>query len=182
MSLRLFAAVAVPSEARAQLWTALEGLREEHPWLRWTDPEGWHLTLAFLGWVQEDSAEAVAAALRAAAPRSAPFRLCLDGRLGSFGRGVLWAGVADPSGGLADLAEAVREELAARDLPFDDRPLRAHLTVARAPRGRRLPRGLGAGTPVPESDWLVDEALMLRSRLSREGARYETWERARLGG
>lgn len=181
MSLRLFVAVGVPDEVRAELDAALEPLRAQHPWLRWSDPPGWHLTMAFLGWVDAERAGAVAEAVEAAARESAAFGLALDGALGSFGGRVLWAGVAE-SAPLAQLADRVRAELGARGFELETRPFHAHLTVARAPRDRRIPRSVGADWQGPKGAWQVSEALVMRSQLGRGGAHYEVWSRAPLGG
>lgn len=181
MSLRLFVAVGVPDEVRAGLDAALEPLRATHPWLRWTDPSGWHVTMAFLGWVDEERAGAVAEAVDAAARHARAFDLALDGALGAFGGRVLWAGITE-SAPLDSLADRVRAELGQRGFELETRPFHAHLTVARAPRDRRMPRGLGADWQGPDDAWHVREALVMRSQPGRGGARYETWSRLRLGG
>lgn len=181
MSLRLFVAVGVPDEVRARLDAALEPLRARHPWLRWTDPSGWHLTMAFLGWVDEGRAGAVAEAVDVAARESRSFELALDGSLGSFGGRVLWAGISE-SAPLRTLADGVRAELEARGFEMESRPFHAHLTVARAPRDRRMPQALAADWQGPQDAWQVTEALVMRSHLGRGGARYEAWSRLPLGG
>ena len=51
-SIRAFLALEIPDHIKAQLASAQEELRDELPRARWTRPEGWHLTLKFLGEVE----------------------------------------------------------------------------------------------------------------------------------
>jgi 2'-5' RNA ligase len=99
----------------------------------------WHLTLAFLGEVAEDRAGAVPSALAAgiAGWRSrggqAPLRVRLAGG-GRFGRRrftVLWVGLSGDLAGLRSVSAAVRRGLRGARLPYDRKPLRPHLTLAR---------------------------------------------------
>ncbi len=171
MAERLFVAVAVPAEVRARLDEALVGLRQRWPTLRWTKPEGWHLTLAFVGDAQEHQARTVSGAVAEAAAHTGSFEVGLTGTLGTFGQRVLWAGVA-PSEGLAALAGRTRAALAARDVDCDERPFSAHLTLARV-RGRgRLP-GEEPDWRGPRSRWRVTEVRVMRSVPAAGGPRYE---------
>lgn len=105
----------------------------------------WHVTLVFLGQVAEermvDVQEAIRRAVvgwRAAGSGAPELRLAGGGR---FGRGrftVLWVGVDGERTELGQLAKTVRRELKRDRLPYDDRPFKPHLTVARP--GDRLDR------------------------------------------
>lgn len=181
MNLRLFVALAVPGPVRAALAASLEAARRARPDLRWTDPGGWHVTLAFLGWVDDARLGDVHAAVRAAATAATSFEIALDGRAGTFGGRVLWAGLA-PSAPLEALVTGVRAALVQRGLPAEDRPFRPHLTLARAGRGRTVPAAVAQEVAVPAGAWRVRDVRVLRSHLGREGARYEVLARCPLGG
>src|SRR3989304_6133334 len=94
---RLFVAIDLPEDVRESLGRLQSDLRQHDlPGLRWTRPEGVHLTLKFLGETPASSLPAIEGAL-ARAVRGAPsFRLAL-GAPGTFGnrRGPrgLWVGV-----------------------------------------------------------------------------------------
>ncbi|MBW3603286.1 MAG: RNA 2',3'-cyclic phosphodiesterase, partial [Actinobacteria bacterium] len=94
---RRFAAVEVPGPVRAAVDDALAPLRRRWPDLRWSDPAGWHLTVAFLGALPAARVAAARLALGAAAAVCPPFTTRLDGGLGSFA-GALWAGLAPTPG------------------------------------------------------------------------------------
>jgi RNA 2',3'-cyclic 3'-phosphodiesterase len=168
---RLFVAVAVPADVRAAVSDAAEALRGPAD-ARWTDPAGWHLTLAFLGGVDAAVIPEVGAALARVAGRHAPVDLHLTGEAGLFGRRVLWAGIAD-SPGLAALADDVRGALEPLGFARDERRFHAHLTLARARKGGGLPRDLASRYAGPVLEWRVETLDLMRSHLGRAGARYE---------
>ncbi|MBB3665086.1 MULTISPECIES: RNA 2',3'-cyclic phosphodiesterase [Prauserella salsuginis group] len=168
--MRLFSALPVPEAAADALRARLaECAATDAEGLRWTAPEGWHITLGFYG---EDEPEA----------RTAWLARRLDGlqapvlRLAGAGvfPGVLWAGVIVESGQLAPLADAVRPT-------GERRRFRAHVTVARGgPRAglEELASDL-AGHRGPA--WEPAEVLLLRSDRGPAGPVYTPVSRFGLG-
>jgi RNA 2',3'-cyclic 3'-phosphodiesterase len=156
---RLFVAVAPPADALAAV-ARLD--RPDVPGVRWTTADQWHVTLRFLGEVEDPGP--VAAALDDAP--LVPTTASLGPRVAALGRGVLMVPVA----GLDALAEAVVSATAGVGQPPGDRPFQGHLTLARARRGASV-RGL-AGAAVAAT-FPVEEVRLVRSRLGPGGARYE---------
>jgi 2'-5' RNA ligase len=142
--------------------------------------------LRFLGEVGADRDASARDAWRRAAAAHPAVRLRVGG-LGVFpanGRPrVLWAGVEEisPGGALVSLASAL--EGAARAVGFEpeERPFRAHLTLARAARDGRATRR-PEGNPLVASELLADEVVLFRSELGPGGARYSRIEGFSLGG
>jgi 2'-5' RNA ligase len=90
--MKLFAAVIPPAEVLAELAGAVARLRglPDAGRLRWTRPEGWHVTVAFYGEVPAGSVAELGERLaRAAARRRGPVRLGLAGG-GRVSDTVLW--------------------------------------------------------------------------------------------
>jgi 2'-5' RNA ligase len=141
---RLFVQVRPSGEAVAHLQAHLGRLRTGKP-------DQWHVTLAFLGEV--DDADALHDGLQAAADLHPPFRLRLAGG-GTFGPRTTWAGVAGDVDVLRSLAQHVQD---ACDL--EPRTYRPHLTV-----GRLDPRLLD-GYEGPE--FRVDELQLVQSVLGK---------------
>lgn len=168
--MRLFLAVEVPPSVRDAVAGAVAPLREALPRLRWVDPSRYHLTVVFLGSVPDDAVDSVGAAVARGAAGTAPFSLALDGRLGMFGRRVLWAGL-EQSPALAALASAVGSAVSpVVALPDGDRAFSAHLTLARA--GREPVRAPAvAGVEVPRLAWEVNRVVLMRSAGSYEVVR-----------
>jgi 2'-5' RNA ligase len=175
---RCFVAVPIGDELRAGLAVAVEGVRAadraRDAAFRWTEPEGWHVTLAFLGATPADRVPEIVDALRAAVVGTPPFQVT-SGGLGAFPSArrarVVWYRITDAERRLKILAKGVRQAL---DID-DGAPFRAHLTLARARArdGAALDGELRA-TDLPRGEILVDRVLLCRSHLGRGPAYYET--------
>src|ERR1700676_2084734 len=94
--MRLFVAVTVPDKITGELEATVAPLRSSWPSLRWTGIDAWHLTLAFLGEVNDVAAAGLAGPLRSAAAKHGRLDLSLAGS-GAFPGAdrahVLWTGV-----------------------------------------------------------------------------------------
>jgi RNA 2',3'-cyclic 3'-phosphodiesterase len=165
--MRLFVGVWPPAEVQAVLATA--GHRDT-PGLRWTAPERWHVTLAFLGEVPDSDLETCTSALHTAAGHLAgPPEAVLGPATTVLGRAVLCVPVA----GLEAAADAVRTTMTGLGLTVDPTPYRGHLTLARARgKGRRIQPG-AAGAPLA-ARWVVDELCLVASAAGPHGHRYRT--------
>ncbi len=153
---RLFVAVWPPPE----VVSLLAGLpRYPLAGARWTTERQWHVTLRFLGAV--DQRVAAAALDRVRASRCTAVLGPGPQRLGSS---VLVVPVA----GLEALAAAVEAAMDGIGPP-PGHPYRGHLTLARAGKGA-LPR---LDAPVA-AQWEVDRVTLVESQLHPAGARYET--------
>ena len=174
--MRLFAAVLPPPEQLDELGHVADRLHRlpGADGLRWTSRPGWHLTLAFLGEVDEELLPELRVRLARAAHRTPPFPLRLHGG-GHFGRRALWAGISGDLDELRLLAE--RADAAARraGVPMDEhRRYQAHLTVARA-RGDEvdLHPFLDELGGFEGTRWEAGELALVRSNLPVSGVRGE---------
>jgi 2'-5' RNA ligase len=186
VTVRAFVALVPPAGALAELETAVAPVRAAHPGLRWTPPAQWHLTLAFLGEVDEGVLPELTERLARAARRHPPTPLALAGG-GRFGDRVLWTRVhaaaapgrgsavpADrvphPGGprgidGVRRLAASVTAAARRSGIPVDDRPYRPHLTLARTRDGADLRPAVAALGGFTGSPWTADAVHLVRSRL-----------------
>jgi RNA 2',3'-cyclic 3'-phosphodiesterase len=176
MNLRLFVALPIPAPVRTALLAALDRSVLDAGDLRRTLPEGWHVTLAFLGDTPAerlpDVADAVTSVL---AQRPLPDQISL-GRPGRFGEHTLWIGVDDePPGSIGRLGADLQSCLADADLPVKQRVLRPHLTVARARRGGRVtPTDVRALDAIPPTLWQPLTVEVWQAHLGNGPARYTT--------
>ncbi|GAA2426252.1 RNA 2',3'-cyclic phosphodiesterase [Streptomyces macrosporus] len=189
--MRLFTAVLPPPPVLTELAEAVDGLRglPDADRLRWVGPEGRHLTLAFLGEVDEALLPDLRERLARAARHHPAFGLRLAGG-GRFGDRVLWIGVEGDRTALRRLADSVTAAVRRAGVPTEDRPYKPHLTVARAGRtARRVdlrPYAAALGD-FSGSDWQAREVVLVRSFLPSSGVpgehpRYETLATWPLGG
>jgi len=191
MSRRLFAALAPGPELRQALSGAALGLRRAlgplGDSLRWTDPATLHLTVRFLGAVEEEALPAVMAAVTGAASLVPPLALEVAGP-GAFPSPrrprALFLGLAGDVKPLRALAASLEAGLVAAGLPAETRPFRPHLTVARA-RERRGGPDLEAALalfPPLGLRWEAAALTLFESHLGAGGARHEPLLVAPLGG
>ncbi len=180
---RCFVAVPLGDVLRRSLAAAADRWRSDPgaSALRWTDPDGWHLTLAFLGATDPARVPGMVDALSRAAVACDAGAFATGG-LGAFpspGRArVLWYGIQDRSHALRQLATAVRDRLG---MPPDDR-FRAHVTLARARRDPVDLRPFLESAVAPEGVLDVTAIHLMHSHLGRGPARYESLASVPLGG
>jgi RNA 2',3'-cyclic 3'-phosphodiesterase len=166
--MRLFIAIEPPDDVK----TALRRLRVEVPGARWVPTEQLHLTLAFLGEVEEKTAEKLTEELSLI--HSPPFNLRFSGT-GCFPSRhrprVLWAGL-ESQPRLTHLAAGVHEAVLVCGVPQEERPFSPHITLARL----TFPPPGGIGQFLDQSNKLifppfpVREITLFQSRLTQYGA------------
>ena len=184
--MRLFIAVELDAAVREALARALEPLRalpELLRGLRWLPPESWHITLQFLGGVQEDALDAVREACTQAGTTVGAFQLVLAGA-GAFNpckARVLWLGTRTGGTELAQLAAAVTSRTAPLGFTPDERAFNAHVTLARL----KPPADVRAILPhlqLGPFNQRVTALTLMQSHLGQHGARYEPLLRVPLQG
>ncbi len=167
--MRTFIALELPEDFAAET-AALARALKEHVDGRFMKPDAYHLTLAFLGDIDERDLSLAIQATEAACSNGWPIDLRCGG-LGTFGRkndATLWLGIQD-NDPLAQLAFDVREQLMARGVSFDGKMFRPHITIARR---ARIPRGKLPALPFPRPD-IATRVTVFKSELSPEGASYK---------
>jgi 2'-5' RNA ligase len=187
-SLRLFVALDLGAAVAAGVARAIASARLAAPQARWTVPDGAHLTLAFLGGVDQGRVPAIQAALAGATAGRGPLTLSVGGA-GTFGKAafprVLWLGVTGELRALASLQRTVTAALTPLGFPAEDRPFHPHLTLARArdERGdRSLARAADRLATFEAGQARVDQVSLMQSHLGRGGAHYEVVWSAPLAG
>jgi 2'-5' RNA ligase len=150
----------------------------------WIPSDRMHLTVRFIGSVDEAQAERIRRALEP--PLHVPsFSISID-TLGAFPPGgaprVLWVGVREATGALADVERDVTARLQSLGIPPEDRPYTPHLTLARVrePAGltcARLAEGLA---PAALGVSRVSAVTLFESRLSPKEPTYVALQRTPL--
>jgi 2'-5' RNA ligase len=195
---RLFLAFELPAELRARIGERVESLRSALPAASWVSAERMHLTLVFLGEVEESTIAALGGALRpifAAAPRLV-LRLTGPGTFPPHRPArVAWLGVAGAPAPKGPPTAASEEVLAAiersarltlaplLDRALEDRPYHAHVTLARPrrPWGRGAVERFRAACSDLVGEWEAARVVLMESRPGRDGARYSVCHDYALG-
>lgn len=180
---RTFIALEMNEAQQRHLAEVIRRMSARLPGARWVNPAGIHLTLAFLGEMTDEQLGGVRHAVESAARQSKPFSYRLS-RIGSFGSPrqprVIWMGIDEPTGALSHLHRALTRELDRRGFEVDKRPFSPHLTLARVrdplsadelQQLQTILTGKQEGFVAVDA-YPVEHLYMMKSELSREGARY----------
>lgn len=168
--IRLFVALALPEGHRQQLARLCHGVRDA----RWVSDKNFHLTLRFIGEVEEPRLPDIAGALGRVENTS--FSLTLAG-IGHFQNGrrirSLWAGV-EPCDALVQLQNRVDAALRVAGLPPDGRRFTPHVTLARLKNGAAQQVGpwIEANALFRADPFPVEHFVLFESYLSHTGAIY----------
>jgi 2'-5' RNA ligase len=168
--MRLFVAIAPPAAVLDELDALARPLQAGRADLRWTNREAWHVTLAFLGQVDESAAARLLPRMERAAWRHHVFRLAFAGA-GAFPAAtranVLWSGLSGDRGALAHLAESVAAGASRAGAPPPDkgRRFQPHLTLARCRMPADVTKLVAALTDYQGQSWTADRIHLVRSRL-----------------
>ena len=179
--MRTFVAIDIPSEIRHQIRELLELLQRAGANVRWSRPEGLHITLKFLGEVSPEKVEQIKTQLQSVR-LAAPLPIEVRGA-GFFPNEraprVIWLGIhAGPE--LAELARRIEESLAPLGIAKEDRPFSAHLTLGRL----RAPDKLVAvrevfrqREPLEMGSFTAEEFYLYESQLAPGGSIYRRMAR-----
>ena len=190
---RLFVAVPLPETAREAVAAIVgavraqplpEGMRD----VRWVRLDGLHVTMRFLGPTPPEREAPTVAAMERAAAAAPPGegRLAGSGAFPRHGRPrTLWIGIDGGVDTLGAIAATLGRELEAAGWPHDDRPFRAHLTLARSDglvAGPLVATRLAAAMGDAEIPFTIERLILYESVTGGGPARYVPVSEASLGG
>jgi RNA 2',3'-cyclic 3'-phosphodiesterase len=177
--MRLFVAIEPPASALDELASAVAPLQAAAPELRWTSRNAWHVTVAFLGEVDEAILPGLSTRLARAAHRHPPLELALAGG-GAFPAPararVLWAGLCAERSVLRLLAASVAAgaRRAGAPPPDEGRKYSPHLTVARCREPADVSPLTAALSAFSGTEWTASSIHLVRSYL--DGGRPSRYE------
>lgn len=179
--MRLFIAVKVPEEILNNISkTQLEFKALNTGKIKWVKPSAMHITLKFLGEVEEDKLERVINALESVEFNSAKIVINKLGVFPKINRArVLWAGVSGErtkNGSLEILADKVNTVLESLGFEKDKRRFKAHLTLARfknKPDKKFTNLFFDKKDDVFFGGFVYDSIILYQSILKPEGAEYK---------
>lgn len=176
--IRSFIAIELSPSIKAKIEEIQNNLKSLTSDVRWVRPEGIHLTLKFLGTIEEESIPEISDIIRKCSTGTTAFTLKVQS-LGAFPNEknpkVIWAGVEDDSGTLAKLQQALENRLSSIGFKVEKRAFSPHLTLGRlkSPKEKGvLTQGLEDYKHLEFGTFEAKEVCLFKSELKPGGAIY----------
>lgn len=184
--MRTFIAVGISREARQKIAQIQDDFKREDPDVKWVEPENLHLTLKFLGEVDEAKIAGVIEKTRLGVSENSRFKVHLL-EIGTFPNlkfpRVVWIGVSEGKEELKDLSKRIEENLFHLGFPKENREFSAHLTIGRVRSPKKKEKLVKKIEELGKSDigeFAVDKVLVMESQLSPKGPTYRVIEEVNL--
>lgn len=178
--IRTFIAFELPEEIKFQLWEIISGMKSKSGGVKWVQPQGLHVTLKFLGDIEEALVSRLSGDLDSIARAYPPIQVTLS-RLGAFPDArrprVLWAGLGGDIRVMTEIAGKVDKICTSIGMEPEKRPFRAHITIGRL----KIPTVVDLSQEARESPFTIDNIVLYKSELTPSGARYSVLHRSVLG-
>jgi 2'-5' RNA ligase len=186
--LRTFIAVDLGKPIRDRLLTIQEKLAQTGAPVKWVEVENLHVTLLFLGEVEDRSVPAICQAVADVCKEYASFPMAVESA-GCFPNPrrprTLWVGIGEGVQELCRLHDALEPPLL--DLGCyrrEERKYTPHITIGRVKTerpGDKLEPALAKNAAWRAGETTVREVLVMSSELTRDGPLYTVLSRAKLG-
>lgn len=174
MKSRLFIALNIPENIQEKIIALRKSIYDDET-LKWESQDKFHITLKFLGDVEEEKSEEIIQALERTSSKSNKVELAFN-RFGLFFRnnrpGILWAGFSY-NDDLIFLQNIVETEMSKLGFQKEKRKYKPHLTLNRL-KGRENRKKIEELIKfrVEEIKFYSDKVELIESRLSSEGSEY----------
>jgi 2'-5' RNA ligase len=185
----MFIAVDLSSSVRARAEDLIRRLQEVGAGVRWIDTPRMHITLKFLGDVEDGDVMTVCGAVKEIAAGTAPFAIHCGGA-GAFPDidrpRTLWLGVKEGGDELAELHERIDVRMHEIGYAREPRRYHPHLTIGRVARGAgdlsELSERVSKYSEIDGGLASIDELVVYASYLERRGPTYDAMSRCSLLG
>jgi RNA 2',3'-cyclic 3'-phosphodiesterase len=183
--MRTFIALELSQEVRAELSRLEAEIKKAEADVKWVVPENIHLTLKFLGDVDEDKIGRIKETLDGISSGIKSFEISLF-KLGGFPNlnypRVIWVGIDKGCSEVEKIAALVEAKLAELSFEKEDRPFSAHLTIGRVKSGKNkiaLKEAISSLSARPAS-CLISHITLFQSTLTPHGPIYTALHKAAL--
>lgn len=177
-TIRTFIAIELNEETHSELSSLLSALKESDADVKWVAPEVIHLTLKFLGYIDDVKIKEVQKILDEIIKNFKPFVLSLKG-IGAFPKldypRVVWVGVDAGKNETSQLAKELEDRLEKIGIPKEDREFHPHITLGRVKSSKnkdKLKSIIETTKFEPRSKINVDHLTLFKSQLTTQGPIY----------
>ena len=185
--MRTFIALDLSDSMKKELTRLQEELKKAGSDVKWVNPLNIHLTLKFLGNVEESKIDEIKAILDGISQKNNAYELSLF-NLGSFPSlnqlRVLWAGIDKGCSETEKIAEEIENGLEKIGFPKETRPFSAHLTIGRVRSGKNKAKlkEIITSLQVNPETCQIKSVTLYQSKLTPKGPIYTPLHVANLTG
>ena len=184
--MRVFIAVELPDKVKKNMVELVNELKEVGSGVKWVEEKNLHITLKFLGWVEDRKADDVIGLATKAAAGTGSFKAKFEG-LGTFPPGksprVVWAGVGEGAEKIKKLADSLEETLSNAAYRSEEREFSSHVTIGRVKDKKgvdKLKEKMESFKDPKFGEAIVDHINIMKSTLTPKGPIYETVKEVKL--
>ena len=187
--MRTFIAIPLPKETKDFLSGLQNQLKSCGADVKWVEPGNIHLTLKFLGEIDEERLNKISLALEETTNRISAFTVSIDS-IGAFpginSPRIIWAGVGQGDNEVKVIAKGLEERLNEIGIPKEERPFSSHITLGRTRSGLKIDKlisGLKEITLAQQirgREFPVQKITLFKSTLTPKGPDYESLKVANL--
>ena len=186
--IRTFVAIELPNDIRRAVKKVIDKLAPFAHNVRWVSAENLHITLVFLGDVEDRSVHAACQAVARACANIEPFPVVVQGT-GCFPKPekprIIWAGLDVGAEEITFLREQVSNELEAAGFQFDWK-FSPHITIGRVNHGRFNDQEVITKSiefaDKPFGEFVITDVSVMSSLLEKSGPTYVRLSSAPLDG
>ncbi len=182
--MRLFIAIDLHSELREKITNLIQKLKATGADVKWVEPENLHITLKFLGDVEEERIDEIREIVRSSLSNQKAFDIEIDG-MGFFENEkylrVIWIGLSKGKERVMELMDILNRAL--NHIRHERLKSAAHITIGRVRSGKNKQALLDAIKKLSTLDigsQIVKEIAIKQSQLTKQGPVYRDVEILKL--
>ena len=187
--MRTFIAIELPKTIRDSLAQLEEQLKKSGADVKWVEPQNIHLTLKFLGEIDEQKLDKIAEITKNVASNRKTLYMRISS-IGAFPKistpRIIWVGINEGYSEIKEIAKELEERLVKLGIPKENRPFSSHITLGRtrsALNREKLIQELISAENILNTENLefpVTKITLFRSTLNSSGPIYEVLKAADL--
>jgi len=175
-TIRAFIAVEIDDQTKEKISELITWLKKSNADAKWITHDQMHLTLKFLGNIDEDKIRDISGALSLISGNFKSFTISLS-KIGAFPNlnrpRVIWLGIDRGADSLKSLADKIENDLEKLGFTRQIREFQPHLTLARIRSAKNI-RGLvklaGQTAFTPGKDIKINKLILFQSDLNPKGS------------
>ena len=188
MKIRTFIAIPLDQEIKEKIYQFQEKIKQEITrGIKWVEPQSLHLTLKFLGDVEESEIKVIAKSMKSLFANQRVFSFKI-GQLGAFPDihkpSVIWTGIPTGKDILQTLSSNLEKEMQKLGFPPEEKEFSPHITLGRAKRGAPIEgdykKALSENENIYFGEQKVEKIILFQSDLQPKGPVYTPLEEVAL--